>query len=204
MVVPIDTPGVTVRPLYTMYGGHTCETFYDDVRVPEDSVVGPLHGGWGIIMHALNHERVGLAATGALARIYDGLVGHLRERRPHKLADPVVRRRLAELGVALQEHRALALRNAWIISKGGTPVAEASMAKISATELRTELANSAMDLLGREGGLAAESGERAPFEGRAEFNFRLSPIFRFGGGTNEIQRDLIGLFGLGLPRVPRV
>jgi alkylation response protein AidB-like acyl-CoA dehydrogenase len=106
-------------------------------------------------MHALNHERVGLAATGALARIYDGLLGHLRERRPAKLEDPVVRRRLAEL--ELREHRMLALRNAWIISKGGTPIAEASMAKISASELRTELSNVAMDLLGREGGLSVAS-----------------------------------------------
>ena len=62
------------------------------------------------------------------------------------------------------------------------------------------IANVAMDLLGRSGALSAESGDRAPFEGRAEFNFRLSPIFRFGGGTNEIQRDIIGFAGLGLPR----
>jgi alkylation response protein AidB-like acyl-CoA dehydrogenase len=200
IVVPTDTPGVTIRPLYAMYGGHTCETFYDDVRVSADNLVGPENGGWSIVMHALNHERVALAATGALARIYDGLVEHLRERRPEKLADPVVRRRLAELKLALREHRALALRNAWIISQGGTPIAEASMAKISASELRGELANTAMDLLGREGALTAESGERAPCEGRAEFNFRLSPIFRFGGGTNEIQRDIVAAAGLGLPR----
>jgi len=200
IVVPTETPGVTIRPLYAMYGGHTCETFYDDVRVSADNLVGPVNGGWSIVMHALNHERVALAATGGLARIYDGLVAHLREKRPAKLANPVVRRRLAELRLALREHRALALRNAWILSKGGTPIAEASMAKISASELRSELANAAMDLLGREGGLTAESGERAPFEGRAEFNFRLSPIFRFGGGTNEIQRDIVAAAGLGLPR----
>jgi alkylation response protein AidB-like acyl-CoA dehydrogenase len=102
--------------------------------------------------------------------------------------------------LALREHRALALQNAWILSKRGTPIAEASMAKVSATELRSELANTAMDLLGREGGLTAESGERAPLDGRAEFNFRLSPIFRFGGGTNEIQRDIVAAAGLGLPR----
>ena len=200
IVVPTKTPGVTIRPLYTMYGGHTCETFYDDVRVPVTNLVGPLHGGWSIVMHALNFERVGLAATGGLARIYDALVDHLRERRPDRLEDPRVLRRLAELRVALREHRALALRNAWIISRGGTPIAEASMAKISASELRTELANAAMDLLGREGALSAESGDRAPFEGRAEFNFRLSPIFRFGGGTNEVQRDIVAAAGLGLPR----
>src|SRR5215470_11799041 len=72
------------------------------------------------------------------------------------------------------------------------------MAKVSATELRTELANAAMDLLGRSGGLSGESGARAPFGGRAEWTFRLSPIFRFGGGTNEVQRDIVAGAGLGL------
>ncbi|MED5262877.1 MAG: acyl-CoA dehydrogenase family protein [Myxococcota bacterium] len=200
VIVPTDTAGITIRPLHTMYGGHTNETFYDGVRVPVENTVGEVNGGWPIIMHALNHERVALAATGAMARLYDGLVEHLREHEPSKLADPVVRHRLAELWLRLREHRALAMQNAWLISKGETPVSEASMAKVSGTELRAELANAAMDLLGRTGGLAASSGDRAPFEGRAEFNFRLSPIFRFGGGTNEVMRDIIAAAGLGLPR----
>jgi alkylation response protein AidB-like acyl-CoA dehydrogenase len=198
LIVPKDAPGITIRPLHTLYGGHTNETFYDDVRVPLGSLVGEVNRGWPIIMHALNHERVGLAATGALARLYDELVAHLRAERPEKLADAVVRRRLAELLLRLREHRVLALQNAWLISKGQTPIAEASMAKISATELRTELANAAMDLLGRSGGLSAESGPRAPFGGRAEWTFRLSPIFRFGGGTNEVQRDIVAGAGLGM------
>ena len=203
LIVPRDAPGVTVRPLHTMYGGHTNETFYDGVRVPAENLVGEVDRGWPIIMHALNHERVALAATGGLARLFDELVQHLREQRPARLADPLVRRRLAELLLRLHEHRALALRNAWIISRGGTPVAEASMAKISGTELRSELANAAMDLLGRSGALSAESGERAPLQGRAEWTFRLSPIFRFGGGTNEIMRDIVAAAGLGLPPEPR-
>jgi len=198
LIVPTDAPGLAIRPLPTMYGGHTNETFYDDVRVPVGNLVGEVNRGWPIIMHALNHERVGLAATGALARLYDELVAHLREAEPARLADPVVRRRLAELWLRLREHRVLALQNAWLIAKGQTPIAEASLAKISATELRTELANAAMDLLGRRGGLSAESGARAPFGGRAEWTFRLSPIFRFGGGTNEVQRDIVAGAGLGL------
>jgi alkylation response protein AidB-like acyl-CoA dehydrogenase len=200
LIVPTKSPGLTIRPLYTMYGGHTCETFYDGVRVPADAVVGGVNQGWGIVMHALNHERVGLASTGALARLYDQLVGFLRESRPALLADPVVRRRIAELELDLREHRQLALRNAWLLSRGRTPIAEASMAKVSGTELRTRIANTAMDVLGREGGLSLESGAHAPFDGRAEWNFRFSPIFRFGGGTNEIQRDIIAAAGLGLAR----
>ncbi len=200
LIVPTDTPGVTIRPLHTMYGGHTCETFYDDVRVPKENLIGGLNQGWRIVMHALNHERVGLAATGGLSRLYDQLVEYLRESRPEKLEEATVRRRLAELQVDIREHRALALRNAWIISQGGTPIAEASMAKVSGTELRARIANTAMDILGREGALSAENGDLAPFEGRAEFNFRLAPIFRFGGGTNEIQRDIVASAGLGLTR----
>jgi alkylation response protein AidB-like acyl-CoA dehydrogenase len=72
------------------------------------------------------------------------------------------------------------------------------MAKISATELRSELANTAMEVLGRAGGLSAASGARAPLGGRAEWTFRLSPIFRFGGGTNEVMREIVATAGLGL------
>jgi len=200
VIVPTSTPGVSVRPLPTMYGGHTNETFYEDVRVPVGNTVGEVHGGWPIMMHALNHERVALAAVGGLARLYDLLIDHLRDHGPSLLADPVVRHRLAKLRLRLEEHRALAVKNAWIMAKGATPISEASMAKISATELRTHLANAAMDLLGRSGGLSKASGERAPAAGHLEFSFRLSPIFRFGGGTNEVQRDIIAMFGLGLPR----
>jgi alkylation response protein AidB-like acyl-CoA dehydrogenase len=200
MIAPIDAEGLTIRPLWTMYGGRTNETFYDGVRIPHSDVMGEVGQGWSIVMHALNHERVSLGATGPLARLYDLLLAHLTERCPEKLADPVVRSRLAEITVSLREQRALALRNAWIISQGGTPIAEASMSKIYASELRTRLTNLAMDLLGRYGGLTEESGELTPADGRLEFTFRLSPIMRFGGGTNEIQRDIIAAAGLGLPR----
>ena len=199
-IVPADAEGITIRPLPAMYGGHTNETFYDGVRVPHADLVGGVNQGWSIIVHALNHERVGLAATGSLARLFDQLVGHLAQERPDRLRDPLVRRALAELQLELLEQRALAVRNAWIISRGGTPIADASMAKVAATELRARLANTAMDLLGRYGALSRETGALAPAEGRMEWAFRIAPIFRFGGGTNEIMRDIIAAAGLGLPR----
>jgi alkylation response protein AidB-like acyl-CoA dehydrogenase len=198
-IVPRNAQGVTIRPLHAMYGGHTNETFYDGVRVPHADLVGLPNQGWPIIMHALNHERVALAATGALARLFDELVAWLAAERPQKLADPLVRRRLAELELDLHEHRALAWRNAWIISQGGLPISEASMAKVSGTELRARLANTALDLLGREGALSRDEAD-APAEGRLEFAYRIAPIFRFGGGTNEIMRDIIAAAGLRLPR----
>jgi alkylation response protein AidB-like acyl-CoA dehydrogenase len=199
-IVPIDAPGVTIRPLWTLAGGRTNETFYDAVRVGDDALVGKPGDGWGIVMHALNHERVGLAPTGNLARLYDTLVDELRARRPELLADPAVRRRLAELLLALARQRALATKNAFTISRGGIAPAEASMAKISGSELRYELTNTALDLLGRAGALMRDSGPLAPADGRLESTWRISPILRFGGGTNEVQRTIIATRGLGMPR----
>jgi alkylation response protein AidB-like acyl-CoA dehydrogenase len=199
-IVPTDSEGLSIRPLHCMSGMHTCETFYDGVRIPGENLVGPLDGGWGIVMHALNHERVGLAPTGNLARLYDLLIAHLAEHLPEKLRDPVVRRRLAELKVQLYRQRALATRNAFTISRGSISPGEASMAKVFGSELRYQISNTAMDLLGRYGGLSPEAGELAPIEGRMEQTWRMSPILRFGGGTNEVQRTIIATRGLGLPR----
>jgi alkylation response protein AidB-like acyl-CoA dehydrogenase len=199
-ILPTTAKGLTIRPLHAMYGGHTNETFYDGVRVPDADRVGAPHQGWPIIMHALNHERVALAACGGLARLYDLLIAWLAAERPEKLRDPLVRRRLAELELDLSEHRALAVRNACIIAAGGVPIAEASMAKVSGTELRARIANTGMDLLGRAGALSRENGPLAPAEGRMEWAYRIAPIFRFGGGTNEIMRDIIAGAGLRLPR----
>jgi alkylation response protein AidB-like acyl-CoA dehydrogenase len=200
LIVPIDAKGVTIRPLIGFSGTRTNETFYDDVRVPVENLVGPLNGGWAIVMHALNHERVGLSSTGNLARLFDTLLDHLRRERPEKLRDPVVRRRLAEAKLALWRHRALAIRNAVTISEGGIAPHEASMTKVHGSELRYTLSNLAMDLLGRYGALARESGALAPGEGRFEGTWRASPILRFGGGANELQRSIIATRGLRMPR----
>ena len=199
-IVPTDAPGVTIKLLYGMSGLNTCETYYDGVRVPNSDLVGELNGGWGIIMHALNHERVGLAPTGNLGRLYDLLIEHLQQKRPELLTDLVVRRRLAELKVQLYRQRALATRNAYTIARGSIKPGEASMAKVFASELRYEITNTAMDLLGRYGGLSEPSGELAPLAGRMESTWRMSPILRFGGGTNEVQRSIIAMRHLGMPR----
>ena len=199
-IIPIDTPGVSITPMWTMSGLRTNQTFYDDVRVPGDALVGEENRGWYILAHALNHERVGLAPTSGLGRNYDLFVEHLREHCPKQLKDPAVRSRLAEIKMELNMQRALATKNAWIIASGGTPTGEASMAKVWSSELRYRMNSLAMDLLGRYGALTRESGDVAPMSGRLESMYRASPILRFGGGTNEVQRSIIAQRGLGLPR----
>ena len=200
MIVETKSEGVTIRPLPTLSGFVTYETFYDNVFVPDENLVGPLNGGWSIIMHALNHERVGLSPTGNLCRGYDLLVEHLENKAPEKLADPVVRNRLAEMKMELQRHRALAIRNAITIAEDDVSPGLASMAKISGSELRYRLTDMAMDLLGRAGALTEEAGDLAPSEGRQQSTWRSSPILRFGGGTNEVQRSIIAARHLGMSR----
>ena len=199
-IIPTDTPGVSVTPTWTMSGLRTNQTFYDDVRVPSDALIGEENRGWYIVTHALDHERVALAPTSSLGRSFDSLIEHLREKRPALLKDPAVRRQLAEVKLDLHMQRALATKNGSIIANGGTPTMEASMAKIWSSELRYRMHSMAMDLLGRYGGLTRESRKVAPLGGRLEATYKTSPILRFGGGTNEIQRSIIAQRGLGLPR----
>ena len=199
-IVPTDTPGITITPMWTMSGMRTNQTFYDNVRVPSDALIGEENRGWYTLTHALDHERVALAPTSGLGRNFDSLVEHLREQRPELLQDRAVRLRLAEMKLDLHTQRALAAKNGSIIAHGGTPTMEASMAKVWSSELRYRMHSLAMDLLGRYGGLTRESNEVAPMGGRLESSYRMSPILRFGGGTNEIQRSIIAQRGLGLPR----
>ncbi len=200
MVIETGSEGVTIRPLPTLSGLTTYETFYDNVFVPDENLIGPLHGGWEIIMHALNHERVGLSPTGNLARNYDLLVEHLMKHAAQKLQDPVLRIRLAEMKMEVQRHRALAVCNAVSIARDEMSPGLASMAKVSGSELRYRMTNLAMDLLGRAGALTEAAGELAPGGGRQESTWRASPILRFGGGTNEVQRSIIAARHLGMAR----
>lgn len=199
-IVPLNMPGMTVRPLYTMAGVRTNEVFFEDVRIPAESLVGEENRGWYIVANALDFERVSLAPTGALARQWERIIEWMRAHQPEKLDDPAVRTRLAELKVELHVLRALNAVNADIISSGRTPTMEASMVKIWSSELRYRLSAAGMDLLGRAGALRFESGNMAPNDGQNEQTFRSSPILRFGGGTNEVQRNIIAERGLRLPR----
>jgi alkylation response protein AidB-like acyl-CoA dehydrogenase len=108
--------------------------------------------------------------------------------------------RLAQIELDLDIMRALTLTNAAIVERGETPTMEASMAKIWTSELRYTMSSAAIDLLGRSGVLSAGSEGREINGGEMEVEYRASPLLRFGGGTNEVQRDIVARRGLGLPR----
>lgn len=199
-VFPLNTPGVSVRPLYTMGRIRTNETFYEDVRIPLNALVGEENRGWYTVAHALDLERVVIGPWRPLQRLLDDLTSHLREHRAELLAEPYVRTKLAEAKLDVEVARALATTNAALIDRGIVPTMEASMTKVWASDATARLTNLAMDLLGRAGGLQRESDDRAPLEGTFEEGWRGAPVSRFGGGTNDIQRRIIATRGLGLPR----
>ena len=134
--------------------------------------------------------------------MFDELVGHVRETRHNgrPLAeDPGVRHSLAELAIELNVARLLSYRTAWVLEKGQVPFAEASMTKILTSELDQRLTNFGVNVLGLHG-LLKQGSPRVPLAGRVEQAYRVSILESIGGGTNEIQRSIIAMMGLGLPR----
>ena len=200
IVVPTDSPGLTVRPLWTMGKIRTNETFWEDVRVPASNLIGEENRGWYIVTNALDIERLGIGGWSPVQRFYDELVDYLVEERRDLLDDPALRTGMAGAKMEMEIARALSITNATIIASGGMPTKEASMAKVWTTEARNRLTGLAVDLFGGFGGLSAESGEHAAAGGAFEQAYRDSPVTRFGGGTNDIQRRIIATRGLGLPR----
>lgn len=201
-IVDMKTPGITVRPLETMWDYSLYEVFFENVRVPKNAVVGELNQGWHYLTVALDHERVFMGGVVAQHRRFFGeLVEYAKNtyRNGKPLSkDPIVRQRLAQLATDLEIGRLFAYRVAWILGKGVIPFAEASMTKIFTSELEQRLANTAMQILGLYGPLGR--GSRAPFDGYAGWEYKFSLMQAVGGGSNEIERILIAIAGLGLPR----
>jgi alkylation response protein AidB-like acyl-CoA dehydrogenase len=201
-IVPLDTPGITIRPIWVLSGHQTNEVFYDDVRVPASALVGQENQGWYIMANALDHERVTIGVNNYLdlARTFEESIAYLQAHRPDLMADPQARLRLAELKVDLHALRALLYACSDRIAGGQAPTKEASMGKVWATELRYRMSSMLMDLLGPAGLQEKTSAEPAAVGGRIEQMYRHAAQARFTGGANELQKTIIAERGLGLPR----
>jgi alkylation response protein AidB-like acyl-CoA dehydrogenase len=202
IVVPIDAPGVTVEAIQTWRGMRTNQVWFDDVRVPVDNLIGEQDRGWTYITQALDFERVAIGITGGIRRLVDELAAYCATTVVDGellAARPDIERDVAELAVALEQAQLLNHRAAWMIDNGEVPNAEASMTKVFTTELHARAATVALTILGPYGQLDPYD-QRAPLAGLAQLMYRAAPYLRFGGGTNEIQRDIIAQRGYGLPR----
>lgn len=203
-IVPLrGTPGLTIQPMYGLNGHDSNTVFYDDVQLPADAIVGEVNEGWKIITAALAYERVALGGVGARVRGYfDRLVEHVNTAnmngRPMR-EDPVVRDRLASFAAEVDGTRLLAARTALAMDAGKVPIVEAAMLKVSASELMERLASEALNILG-SGAMLSATVDETILDGQFEYSLRDSLLYTIGGGTNEIQRTLIALRGLGLPR----
>ena len=202
IIVPIDTPGITVRPLWTVGDGRTNEVFYEDVRVPRKNLVGEMNRGWYYVATALDFERVSGGRYGGLATRMQELIKFAQDTivdgKPLS-QEPMVRARLAQLTMDVEMVRLLDYRAAWIIESGRVPNYEASAVKTFAAELSQRMADESLDMMGLYGQLRPGS-KHAPLGGKEERAYRASYPGRFAAGTSEIQRNIIAQRGLGLPR----
>lgn len=202
-MVDMSHPGVTVRPLYTMGTYLTHEVFLDDVRVPHRHLIGgEPNQGWYQNTLALDLERINIGSYFAYKRFFDEVVEFAKsdEYTSKAIVDnSLLRVRLGELAVDLEILRQLANRNAYLVNENAVSSMIASMAKVWSTEFYYRMASVVMQLLGPFGQLKKGS-KWALLAGEAEIAYRNSPPTRFGGGTNEVQRDIIARRGLGLPR----
>lgn len=187
-------------------GNATAATYYDNVRVPLDMLVGELHGGWKLITAQLNHERLGLGAWAdkvfaPFRRVL--LWARAPDEQGRRAIDvPWVRRALADCYVRLEAQRTLNFRIAADVEAGHMDVALASTAKVFGSETVVEVLRQLIEIVGASALVRAGSAASALL-GELEYEVRAATISTFGGGTNELQRELIAQFGLGMPRPVR-
>jgi 3-oxocholest-4-en-26-oyl-CoA dehydrogenase alpha subunit len=202
-LVPMDHPGLTIRPIWTMGDERTNEVFFDDVFVSDDYVVGDLNRGFQYIAQALDLERFTMFTYSQIDARIELLVDHVRtaSRDGSSLKDdPVVRQRVARIVTEGEVARVLGLRFVHASLQGGDPPrAEASEYKLFATELSRRVADASMDI-GGPGAQLRVGTEDAPLQGRAESTYRYTVIDTIGGGTSEVQKNIIATRKLGLPR----
>jgi len=199
-ICPMDAPGVEIRPIIEMTGSHTFnEVFLDEVRLPAANLVGDANRGWGLAKVTLGNERVSLSSGGALwgmGPTADDLLDVVRAAGG--TTDPVLRQRLAALHIEHELLRLIRLRTVTARIKGEPPGAEASVRKILADEHGQHIMGLAKDLAGA-GGMLTTGGPLGGEPAMWHYGFLFSPALTVGGGTGEVQRNIVAERVLGLP-----
>lgn len=204
LISATDQPGFRVAPIFTVGDGRTNMTYYEDVRVPVTMRVGDENAGWQLITTQLNYERIGLGVWGCIAQ---RLVADAIEFARTTLSDdgrPLmeqgwVQSALAEAYARTDAAKVMNWRMAWELEGGKLDPARASSVKVFGTEELIEIYRLLLDVLGTPGLLRSNS-PGAVLRGEIELQYRACQINTFGGGVNEIQRQIVSMMGLGLPR----
>jgi alkylation response protein AidB-like acyl-CoA dehydrogenase len=199
-VVEMDTPGISIRPLINMAGMRGfSEVFFEDVRIPANYLVGQENQGWYQLAVSLDFERSSIAGSARARRWLEDLIAFAVDHRQFLDARPEVRHRLADVDIEIEVGQHLSYRVASMQQAGKIPNYEASIAKLYSSELGQRLAAAGMDLFGLYGQLHPKS-KYAYLKGRVERYYQVSVAETIAGGTSEIQRAIVAIRGLGLPR----
>ena len=202
-LVPMDHPNITVKAIWTMGDERTNEVYLDDVFVPDAYVVGELNRGFQYISEALDLERFTLFTYSPIAQrlelLTEYIKGATRDGEPMK-DDAVVRSKVAQLHTEAEVARVLGLKFVAASTAGGAPpTTQASEYKLFTTEYSRRLANASMDL-GGPGAQLRVHDEEAPMAGRSESTYRYTVIDTIGGGSSEVQKNILARRKLGLPK----
>ncbi len=201
-LVPTDIEGFSCNPIWTL-GTRTNATFYEDVRLPDRYRVGEIDKGWRLITGQLNRERLSLVNHGMIEALFSetaSWAARTRDASGRPIIDQAwVQHNLARAKTGMEALRIMCLKQAWAIEQGSLGMAEASVAKVYGTEFFVEIYRLLLEIIGQAGTLAEDS-PGAVLQGKLEHRYRLGSILTFGGGTNEVQRDIISAAGLWMPR----
>ncbi|MCS5637382.1 MAG: acyl-CoA dehydrogenase family protein [Myxococcota bacterium] len=200
-LVPTTSEGYSRQKIMTLGGVTTNATFYDSVRVPEDALIGGENNGWSLITGQLNHERISLTSVGPIRRNLRDVVDWARETKidgAPVIEKSWVRHNLARVYSKVQVVRLMNWKQAWAAQEGQPHPAAASAVKVFGSELNIEAYRALMEITSARGNIGADD-PGAVLQGRIESAYRNCLILTFGGGTNEVQRDIIAMAGMGLP-----
>lgn len=202
LLVNMKTPGITVRPLYFLDGKHFYnEVFFDDVHVPAENVVGEENKGWQVAQTLAGFERSSVGMVSTLQRQLDDLVKYCNETKvggKPLSRNPVIRNRLAEVACEIEANRTLAYHIADLQDRNQMALFDASAIKVYSSELWERVAALAFEILGNYG--QVKTSKWAIMGGAWESNLNSCFIASIAAGTNEIQKNVIAWFGLGMPR----
>ncbi len=201
-LVPTNSEGYKCTPITTIGGVRTNATYYENVRVPAENLVGGENNGWSLITGQLNHERVSLSNYAQMERLLGQVVDWARET---KLADgrrvidrPFVQANLARVHTHVRVLKLMNYKLAWSAQHQQLHPANASAVKVFASEFFVDAYRALMEVFGPLGSIQLNS-PGAILRGRLESSYRNTLILTFGGGTNEVQRDIIAMGALGMP-----
>jgi len=203
LVASTSDPGFSRGSIHTLGGVHTNVTYYDNVKVPLDMIIGEENGGWRLITEQLNHERVGLAAWGIQGwKLFRDAMDWARETKGadgrRVIDDATAQRNLAEVYAHLEAMRVMNARMAWQLDQHEMNPVFPSAIKVYSTEIMLEICRLLMDVIGPHSLIAATS-EGSVLHGNLEHEYRRATINTFGGGVVEILRGLVATHGLGMP-----